>query len=320
MKTVVTGAAGFIGSNLIRRLVNEGRNVTAVDNMSRGSSKNLSGLAIETLTVDLTCYEQTIRALDEADQVYHLAARVGSIDYLHAGKRAELDALQSNLEIDRNVFRACLENGVKKVIYASSVAVYPIHLQQTLNAIFSEPDLNPINPDGGYGWAKLLGEIQLDLMDGCKSSIARIFETYGEYSDFGETAHVVPALIRKAVNYPREDFVVWGDGNQTRNLMYIADCVEALVKMEEKADYPPVIMNIGNPRTVTIRELAETIVKVSGKEIPIKFDTSKPVGPLSRIPDISKSRNLLGLEPSYSLEDGLKRTYEFMRERISRTI
>ena len=318
MKTVVTGGAGFIGANLVRALLKEGREIRAIDNVSRGSSKNLEELPIEIVHADLRSYEQTSAALRGADCVYHLAARVGSVDFLHGGKAAELEALQSNVAIDTNVFRACIETNVEKIVYASSVSVYPIDLQDRVGTRFSEQYTHPINPEGGYGWAKLLGEIQLDLMEKCKSAAARIFNAYGEYNAFEKkTAQVVPALVRKAINYPSEDFVVWGDGNQTRNLIYIGDCIEALLKMEERASYPPLILNIGNPKTVTIRELAETVVKVSSKPIEMKFDSSKPVGPLSRIPDISRAERELNWEPKISLEEGLGKTYNWMSWQLS---
>jgi len=112
--------------------------------------------------------------------VYHLAARVGGIDFLHGNSKAELEALQSNLAIDVNVFRACREVGVKKIVYASSVSVYPIDRQQKIGVIFKEEDIYPINPKGGYGWAKLVGENQLRMMEECKAAVAaRIFK-YGE--------------------------------------------------------------------------------------------------------------------------------------------
>src|SRR5208282_3492603 len=143
--------------------------------------------------------------------------------------------------------------------------------------------------------------------DSLKSGIARISNIYGEYCKLGKTAHVVPALIRKAINYPTEPFIVWGDGTQTRNLMYINDCIEGLLKLEEHASYPPLKVNLGNPETVTIRELAETIVSISGKNIRITFDPTKPVGPLSRIPDIRRAEKELDWKPETSLRVGLER-------------
>jgi len=316
MKTVVTGAAGFIGSNLVRRLLDLGRDIRCVDNTSRGKSKNLEGLQVDIVYADLRQYDQTLKALDGADIVYHLAARVGSIDFLHGSSKAELEALQSNLAIDVNVFRACREVGVKKIVYASSVSIYPIDRQQKLGAVFREEDIYPINPEGGYGWAKLIGEIQLGMMEECRSAAARIFNAYGEYCEYEGTAQVVPSLIRKAIKYPDEEFVVWGDGTQTRNLIYIQDCIDALLKMEEKASYPPLILNVGNEKTTTIRELAERIVKVSGKKIEIRYDKSKPVGPLSRIPSIQRAEEKLKWKPHTSLENGLRSTYKWIESEL----
>jgi GDP-D-mannose 3',5'-epimerase len=311
MKTVVTGGAGFIGSNLIRTLVGQGRRVVATDNVSRGKSSNLDGMPIDMVQVDLRNYRDALNVVEGADCVYHLAAKVGSINYLHGGMKAELDALQSNLAIDTNVFRACVECGVDRIVYASSVSVYPIDRQQRLGATFAESDIHPINPEGGYGWAKLIGETQLDLMETCKSGIARIFNAYGEFSDLGATAQVVPALIRKAIKYPEEEFIVWGDGTQTRSLLYVQDCIRALFKLEDRASFPPLKLNIGNPHTVTIRELAEKIVAISRKKMEIVFDPSKPVGPLSRIPDVTRAKIELDWEPKTSLIDGLEHTYEW---------
>ena len=308
----MTGAAGFIGANLVRRLLAEGRDIRAVDNISRGKSSNLQGLPLKVVYADLRQYDRALKAIEGAETVYHLAARVGSIDYLHGSSGAELEALQSNLAIDANVFKACRESGVKKIVYASSVSVYPIDRQQSLGAVFKEDDIYPINPEGGYGWAKLVGEIQLGMMEDCGSAIARIFNAYGEYCEYEGTAQVVPALIRKAINFPKENFIVWGAGSQTRNLIYIGDCVGALLEMEKKASYPPLVLNIGNRETTTIRELAETVVKVSGKQMPIRYDASKPVGPISRIPDTQRANTVLGWKAHTKLEDGVERTYCWM--------
>jgi GDP-D-mannose 3',5'-epimerase len=316
MKTVVTGAAGFIGANLVRRLLGLGRDIRCVDNISRGKSTNLEGLPVDIVYADLRLYDQALKAVDGATVVYHLAARVGSIDFLHGSSKAELEALQSNLAIDVNVFRACREVGVKKIVYASSVSVYPIDRQQRLGAVFREEDVYPTNPEGGYGWAKLMGEIQLGMMEECRSAVARIFNAYGEYCEYDGTAQVVPALIRKAIRYPEEEFVVWGNGSQTRNLIYIQDCIDALLKMEEKASYPPLILNVGNEKTTTISELAETIVKVSGKKIEIRYDKSKPIGPLSRVPYTAKARQILGWSATSSLDDGIRKTFDWMKQQI----
>jgi len=318
-RVLVTGGAGFIGSHLVKRLLDEGREVVVADDFSRGSVRNLLdlGVRIECPKIDLRDYGLALEVVEGADVVYHLAARVGSVEYLHGSELAELRALQGNLIIDANVFRACVEAGVKKLVYASSVSMYPIDVQQRPGVVLSEDDLGYYNPEGGYGWAKLLGEIQLGWMRDMDIGIARIFTAYGPCEPLDETAHVVPALIRKAIMYPEEDFVVWGSGDQTRSFTYVSDCVEALIILEEKASNPPIVVNVGSDEDVPIRTIAEKIVKMCGKGIEIKYDLAKPVGPVSRTADISKAKALLGWQPRIGLDEGLRRTYLWAEKRLN---
>jgi len=319
MRTVVAGGAGFIGCHLVKRLLDEGREVLVVDNFSRGSLENLRDVgagSVKWVRADLRDYGQALAAIEGAETVYHLAAVVGGVEYLHGSETAELRALQDNLVIDVNIFKASIQHKVRKIVYASSVSVYPIDLQQKLNVVLSEEDLRYYNPEGGYGWAKLLGEIQLGLMKNIDVGIARIFTAYGPCEPLDETAHAVPALVRKAIRYPEEDFVVWGTGEQTRSFMYVSDCVEALVKLEEKASNPPLIVNVGSDKPTPIRVLAEKIVEISGKSIEVKYDPSKPVGPLSRTADIAKARKILGWDPKVGLEEGLRKTYAWAEKKL----
>ncbi|MDD5037925.1 MAG: NAD-dependent epimerase/dehydratase family protein [Dehalococcoidales bacterium] len=319
MKTVVTGGAGFIGSHLVKRLLDQGREVVIADDFSRGSKRNLLDLSIgiDCPKIDLRDFARASKAIRGAEVVFHLAARVGSLDYLHGSDLNELEALQTNLLIDTNVFKACLENKVKKLVYASSVSVYPIDLQQSANVTFSEESLRYINPEGGYGWAKLLGEKQLGWMGNMKTGIARIFNTYGENGELGKTAHVITALMRKAIRHPKEKFIVWGDGKQSRDFLYVSDCIDALLKLEEKASSPPVIVNIGSDKPVTIGSLAKKIVTLSGKDIRTEYDPTRPVGPISRTADIRRAKALLGWEPGVEMAEGLRRTYTWAEKRLN---
>ncbi|MFC1940771.1 NAD-dependent epimerase/dehydratase family protein, partial [Chloroflexota bacterium] len=161
---MITGGAGFIGSNLTKALLDRGREVVIADNYSRGKRRNLSdlGIQVDCYDVDLSDLTQALKATEGADTVFHFANRVGSVDSLHGNEMVELEVLQNNLLIDTNTFRACIKNGVKRIVYASSVSVYPIHLQTRPNVVFAEDDcmipdgeskVLVSNPEGGYGWA-----------------------------------------------------------------------------------------------------------------------------------------------------------------------
>ena len=312
MRTVVTGGSGFIGSHLVKRLAQQGRQVIV-------ASLNRSDAGCD--NVDLTDYDQALKAIAGAETVFHLAARVGSLDYLHSTGAAELSALQTNLVIDANVFRACRGNKVKKLVYASSCAVYPMDRQSSPGAVFAETDLALpgailLNPDGGYGWTKLLGELQLNWTPGIAVGIARIFNVYGENEPLDERAHVIGDLIRKAILCPDREFRVRGNGEQSRDFLYVTDCVEALIRLEEKATSPPVTVNIGSGKAITVREIAESIAILSGKGITPVFDRFQPVGPVSRTADITQVRAVLGWQPEVSLETGLKHTYAWVQKRL----
>lgn len=321
MKTVVTGGAGFIGSNLIRRLREQNREVVIADDLSRGIRLNLSDLGIPSdfSCVDLRDYNQTLRITEKADTVFHLAARIGSIEYLHGSHLNELDALQTNLVIDSNVFKACIQNHVKRLVYASSAAVYPIDLQQAPNVTLSETDLNNFKPDGGYGWAKLIGEIQLGWMKNIDIGVARIFNVYGQNSSVKDDSHVIIDLLRKAMYFPREKFVVWGDGQQSRDFLHVHDCVSALLRLEEKAGQPLIVANIGSGLGTNINSIVKEISVITKKNLKIEYDLTKPVGPMSRTAVIDRARDLLGWEAKIKLDEGLMLTYDWLQKRLAET-
>ena len=322
MKAIVTGGTGFIGSHLVKRLVDEGREVIVVSDFARLSMENLLELdvqpsQIEVRKADLTDYSQVLGAMEKANVVFHLAARVGNLEYLHATETAELAALQRNLTIDTNVFKVCQERGIGRIVYASSVAVYPVEKQYSHGVVLSEDDLTSVNPDGGYGWAKLMGEIQLGWMKNIDIGVARIFNIYGvnEPTEPGR-AHAIADLIRKVLTSADGILVVQGDGTQTRDFLYVSDCVAALLQLEQKASSPPTIVNIGSGRAVSIGTIAKRIVELSGRDISIEYDPVRPVGPISRTADIAQAEALLGWQPEISFDEGLRLTYSWMRAKL----
>ena len=317
----VTGGAGFLGSNLVKRLLHDGHSVSVVDDLSSGSVENMRGLGvdIDCIVGDLKNYEFAKESLRGAQAVFHLAAEVGSVAYLHGSDARELAALQSNLVIDANVFRACLENKVRTIVYASSVSVYPFDQQLGAHVRFREEDSERVNPEGGYGWAKYIGEKQLALMPDTSFGIARIFHAYGENLYLRpDRSQVIASLIGKAVRYPKEDFGVWGDGSQRRCFIYVEDAIDALMRLWAHVEKRgSLTVNVGSTEEVTVRQLASMVIALSGKRIEPKYDASKPTGALSRMPSLDRAREVLGWSPTTSFSEGLRKTYAWAEKRLA---
>jgi len=318
MKTIVTGAAGYIGSHLSKRLEADGHDLILIDDFSRGQQRYLDWLGVKTKVtkMDLRIYDNMFECFKGADVVYHIASKIGGNQFLHGSALNELSAFQNNSSIDTSTFRACVEHDIKKVIYTSSISIYNTAMQSAPNAYFSEKSLEkqPLDPEGGYGWAKYLGEWQLSQMP-MKTGIARIFKSFGPCDDYSEeSGQVVCSLMRKAINYPKEKYVVWGDGSVSRCLVYIDDLIDALLKIEKYIDKESLIVNIGGNRPIPISELAERILDIAAIPAHVLYDTDKPVGVKSRIPDLKLAKEKLNWEPTTSLDEGLRKTYQWMKE------
>ena len=320
-KVAVTGGAGFLGSHIVRRLIDDGREVSIIDDFSSGSIQNLVDLGIrQRCSVgDLRNYRFAKESLRKVETVFHFAAEVGSVSYLHGSNARELAVLQSNLVIDANVFKACLENGVQTVIFASSVSVYPFDEQLGSHVQFREEDSERrVNPEGGYGWAKYVAEKQLSLMPEVSCGVARIFHAYGGNIYLKpDRSQVIASLIRKAVRYPYEDFIVWGDGNQRRCFVFIDDVLDAIMRLEKYVrKRGNLTVNVGSTEEITIRDLAKLVVLLSKKDIPLKFDDSKPRGVLNRTPNLKRIESVLNWSPTTLLPDGLADTFDWAKGRL----
>jgi len=322
MKILITGAAGFIGSHLAKKLEDAGHELILVDDFSRGKEEYLDYLGVKTkcIKADLTDYVNAYIYTQEVNVVFHLAAKIGGMQYLHGTPKKELISLQENMLIDANVFKASIKNKVKKIIYASSVSVYNTnHQYQFPNVSFKEGDLYDMktDPEDGYGWAKYIGEKQLEWVRDCsvKTGIARIFKCFGPCdSTSKESSNVVISSCKKAINYPKENFVVWGDGSATRDFFFIDDCVDGFLKIEKYLDTNPnITINLGSGKPTSIGDIAKKIIKISGKKIKIEFDKTKPEGPKSRTASISGAKQELNWKPKVSLDDGLKQTYDWVK-------
>lgn len=318
-KILVTGGAGMIGSSLVERLIKKGAIVSVADNLWRGklgnlidNGKYLIDMENDFFQRDLTRYENCIEAVSGKDVVYHLADVVAGINYVFGN---QLSLFHENVLINTNTLHASIASGVKKFIYVGTACSYPYDKQNKLNMpLLKETDVYPANPESSYGWSKLMGEYECELAhkEGVIDvGILRLHNVYGPKCEMShEKSQVIPALIRKSLNYPNERFVVWGSGRQKRAFVFLDDIVDALFSVLERGMGKGVIQ-IGPDNSTSIKEIAEEIVKISGKNITIEYDTSKIEGDIDRAADWSKAKEFLNWEPKTSIADGLNKTFNW---------
>lgn len=310
-KILVTGGAGFIGSCLVKKLVDLGGDVIVADDLSRGRIENLRSVQdhIQFRKVDLIKMDACLAVTKDVLYVFHLAASVGGIQFI---TKENVGGLTPSLLMNTNLIEAARINDVERFLFTSSACVYRDR-GKGLNH-FKEDDAVPANPLTTYGWAKILGEVQCKsyyLDYGIKCSAPRIFNAYGENENLDPRwSHVIPSLIRKAIRYPDEGFTLFGDGKQERAFLYVEDCVEGLLlNMEKVTDAEPI--NLGGDELISIGQLAKKIVETSGKDIEIKYDLSGPRGTNRYCADTTRMEQVLGWRPETPLEVGLERTYKW---------
>jgi len=315
----VTGGASFIGSHIVEDLVSKGANVTVIDNFSSGSKENLvdveKKIKIVKFDIGVQDRNELKKTLKDNTIVFHLAAKHGGRGYIDSHPAD----VCSNMAIDNAVLEASLNAGVEKVVMASSACVYPPKLQKnSTEYMLSEIDTDVtkledyLSADIEYGWAKVMGEIQLRAFNkqyGLKGASMRFVTAYGPREN--ET-HAIIALIYKALNH-QDPYEIWGDGNQDRDFTYVSDissaCILAGEKVKSVAEY-----NVGTGKRYTINTIAKQIFSYIGwKPRDIFYNNAKPVGVYSRALDISKISNELGWRPQFSLEDGLRLTIDWYR-------
>jgi len=324
MKILVTGGAGLIGSNLVLQLVKYGKDVSVVDNLWRGKKENLykDGQAVINIESkfferDLCDYSNCIDVTRGIDAVVHLADIVAGINFVFEN---EYLVFHSNMLINSNMLRASIKNSVRRYLYVGTACSYPLEKQNTIDPPpLREEDAYPANPESSYGWSKLMGEYECGLAekeDNIKTSVLRLHNVYGAPCDISvEKSQVIPALCRKAVNYPDEDFIVWGSGKQKRAFLYVSDVVDAIIAAIDKGMNKGVIQ-IGPTMSHAISDVAERIVSLSGKDIEIKYDVTKPEGDRDRMANNNKAKEVLDWVPHVSLDKGLEQTFRWVREKL----
>lgn len=322
---LVTGGAGFIGSNLVSRLLTEGAKVRVIDNLERGKPEYLGPhfAAIDFREEDLLHAPAVVRACQDVEVIFHLASKVGGIR-VYIEQSGEV--FRQNTLIDHNVWNAALMQAVPYYFYASSAHIYPIDLQSTpASPRIREDQAYPAMPELSYGWAKLMGEklIQFTVEQGCttRASIARIIGAYGPNQDLNlSTGSAIPVFCRRAIEYPSNaPFVVMGTGKETRSYHYITDTVEAMMRAVEKSQEIPLVgpFNLGSEEQISIAELIQEVITLSGKAIKIDWDTSCQTAIWGQASDCTLAKQLLdGWKPEVPLREGLKLSYHHIEGRL----
>jgi nucleoside-diphosphate-sugar epimerase len=316
-RILVTGAGGFIGHHLVKRLKQDGFWVRGVD-LKYPEYEASSADEFEIL--DLRRWDNCLQATRGVDRVYQLAADMGGIGYITA---FHADIARNNTLINAHMLEASRVNGITRYLYSSSACVYAQSKQLSAEvAPLKEEDAYPADPEPGYGWEKLYAELlcQYYFHDyGFETRIVRFHNVYGPLGTYDGGKEKSPAAICRKVSLADDggEIEIWGDGLQTRSYMYIDDCVEGLVRLMASDYRDP--LNLGTDRLVTINGLVDMVSSIAQKTLSKAHDLSKPQGVRGRNSDNTRLREVLGWEPQISLEAGLAITYRWIDAEVKKT-
>jgi UDP-glucose 4-epimerase len=301
MRILITGGAGFLGSALANRLVAEKHTVLVLDDLSAGDPRRLHAKVLFTRG-DVRDVPRLWTLLQGVGCVYHLAARVRVPESIHYPG----DYNQVNVGGTVALMEAVRDTGVKRVVLASSGALYG---EQAHQPIVEDQVPSPNSP---YGVSKVAAEYYLSTLGtlyGIETVALRIFNAYGPGQELPPSyPPVIPQLLRQAQT--GGSLVIFGDGTQTRDFVYVDDAVDALLAAASATDVNRAVINIGSGREVSIDELAAKVAQVTGKQVNILYNRGQSGGVSRLVADVSLARQLLGWQPRTDLEEGLRLTLE----------
>jgi GDP-D-mannose 3', 5'-epimerase len=314
-KLLVTGAGGFIGGHLVRRLKEEGYWVRGADLKYPEFDRSA---ADDFVTGDLREAAFTRKVIDGVDEVYQLAADMGGAGYIFTGEH-DAAVMHNSAAINLNILHEGIQAGVRKYFYSSSACIYPEYNQKDAqHPVCSEASAYPAAPDSEYGWEKLFSErlyLAFARNHGIEVRIARFHNIFGPYGTWRGGREKAPAAICRKVaeTVGGGEIEIWGDGNQTRSFLYIAECVEGIRRLMESDFTGPV--NIGSEEMVTINQLAQMAMTLANKQVQIRH-IAGPLGVRGRNSDNRLIPEKLGWAPSAPLREGLKETYEWVSTQV----
>lgn len=298
--SIVTGGAGFLGSHLCDRLLADGHRVICVDNLDTGTLENIEHIRdtdFVFLQHDMIDHLEISEAIDH---VFHLASPASPIDYL----RLPLHTLKVGSYGTHNALGLAKRHRARFLLASTSEVYGDPQVHPQTEDYWGH--VNPIGPRGVYDEAKRYAEaltMAYHRQQGVDTHIARIFNTYGPRMR-PHDGRAIPTFIRQAL--ADKPLTIFGDGSQTRSFCYVTDLVEGFIRLITSNQHLPV--NLGNPGEFTIAELADVVIRLTGSGSTIVHEALPQDDPLVRRPDITLARNLLGWEPTVTLEDGLRRT------------
>jgi len=310
-KVLVTGAGGFIGHHLVTELKKLGFWVRGVDIKK---PEYAPSDADEFQVLDMRRWDACLEATRGIEEVYALAADMGGMGFISA-HHAEI--LHNNALINLHTLEAARKNGAKRYLYTSSACIYPEHKQTDANVTgLKEEDAYPAAPQDAYGWEKLISErLCLHYHEDYKmeTRIVRFHNIFGPLGTWEGGREKAPAAMCRKVAMAKiagnHDIEIWGDGEQTRSFCYIDDCVTGILKLMRSDFRHP--LNLGQDRLISINGLADMVSEIAGFEV-IKKHIPGPQGVRGRNSDNTLLRKVLNWEPQISLEEGMKRTYDWI--------
>ncbi|MGD0929534.1 MAG: NAD-dependent epimerase/dehydratase family protein [Candidatus Korobacteraceae bacterium] len=313
-RVLVTGAGGFIGHHLVKRLKSEGYWVRGVD-IKEPEFEPTAADEFELL--DLRSWNNTLQATSHMNHVFNLAADMGGIGYITA-KLAEI--AHNNILINAHMLEASRVNGVSRYLFSSSACVYAGYKQKVADLTpLREEDAYPADPEAGYGWEKLFTEqlCKYFLHDyGLETRIVRFHNVYGPLGTYEGGKEKAPAAICRKVALADHGGTihVWGDGLATRSFMFIPDCVEGLMRLMASDYREP--LNLGTEEMVSVDALVDLVCDIAGKKLSKRHELNRPQGVRGRNSDNSRLRTVLGWEPQTPLRDGLEITYRWIEDEL----